>query len=69
MTTLKRIRNDHVRIVRQFLSYADLSYSENGYIENMIERVLTAKMMMLHHLWFGSTSKRERYRLLERSVS
>lgn len=68
MTTLKKIRNDHVRIVRQFLSYADLSYSENGYIENMIERVLTAKMMSLHHHWF-STSKRERYRLLERSVA
>ncbi len=61
MTTVMRIRENHIQVIRRLVEFP--VYSE------IIERVLTARMMRLHHIWFGSTSRRERYRKLERSES
>ena len=61
MTTVMRIRKNHIQVVRRLVEFP--VYSE------VIERVLTARMGRLHHHWFAGSSKREKYRKIERGVS
>jgi len=62
---IKEIRDNHVKIIKGLLI---VNFSSQ-FRQKLFNQIIESRMQSLHHLWFGSSSKREKYRIMERKAS